>query len=136
MGTSVIPQGPNKHCGNVELHERHASVGEFVPVSASGRRVQVGQTWCDGIPPLEPFVELTVRVPLAHFMGSDPEARHHKVILGWLAEEGLGVIVDEMGERGSATVLRVRTGDGVDRVYPLIRKKGGPLLAVTDHDPS
>jgi hypothetical protein len=72
--------------------------------------------------PLEPFLELTVRVPLGAFYAEEAADETHVDILAWLNDEGLGVITDEIG-KSAATCLRVRTADGIDRVYPLRERK-------------
>ena len=98
-----IPNGtPSKHCGNPEPHERHASVGE----------------WCDGVPPLEPFLELTVRASVRELFGDVNPS--HQQALHLIARYGLGMLVDCIEKPETARVLRVRTGDGVDKVYPLL----------------
>lgn len=53
---ALIPQGPRRHCGNPENHDRHPNL----PTDGS---------WCDGLQPLVDFVEVTVRMPLADFYG-------------------------------------------------------------------
>lgn len=113
----IIPQGPNRHCGKASEHERHSNVvpvnGEFV-LPREGRVVADG-TWCDGVPQLEPFYELMVRVPMRAF-GMEPLT--HLQSLEILADMGLGCLIDEIGE-SATTTLRVRGRDGVDKVYPL-----------------
>lgn len=115
-----LPQGPMAHCGDLEPHDKHASVGEFVPVSSSGRRVQVGQAWCDGVTPLEPFVELTIRVPL---QAGGPATASHEAAMRFVERAGLDVFVSYIDHPDSSLLLRVRTADLVDRVYPVIRNK-------------
>lgn len=111
-----LPQGPNQHCGNAERHDMHMNEE---PGTLKGSH-------CDGVPVLPSFVELTVRVPLEAW--SMPEGTHEEV-LEHLRIEGLNPIVEAIGEPGIAMVLRVRAG-GKDEVYPLVKRDGGPILAV------
>lgn len=105
--SQMIPQGPNRHCEVVRKHDRHSNE-------------DTDGSWCDGVPRLEAFIELTIRVPMTSFMGDLKE--DHQVVMGWLADEGIGIIVDEVGET-ARTCIRVRTSDGIDRVYPLVNRK-------------
>lgn len=107
---SILPQGPNVHCDIAGAHGKHSN-----PTHENLT------AWCDGIPILDPFVELTLRVPLRKFFGDALEEATQQNVLGILTEEGLGVLVDEIGDEGTTTVLRVRAGDGEDRTYPLVK---------------
>lgn len=110
-----LPQGPMKHCGDLQPHDKHPNQ------STIGGKASVGM-WCDGIPPLEPFLELTVRVPLGNFPG---EGGTHTELMRDICDEGIGTYaIDPIGDPGVTVVLRVRTQDGVDRVYPV--KRGVP----------
>jgi hypothetical protein len=122
----ILAQGPEWHCGNLVKHDKHASVGEFVPTGKDGSRVQVGQKWCDGNPPLEPFVELTVRVPLDHWR---EKVWGHEEALRFLGLYGLGLFSDAMGQEGVSMVMRVRTPDK-DHVYPVLKRKGSAGVSV------
>lgn len=103
--TAILPQGPNVHCDNHMPHEMHSNTMTTVLANA----------YCDGVTPLTPFYELMVRVPLSAF---GDEILSHVEALQLLADMGLSCLVDEIGE-SAKTTLRVRGGDGVDRVYPL-----------------
>lgn len=128
---SILPQGPNRHCGNPELHVKHASVGEFVPVSATGERVQVGQAWCDGVPPLPPFVEVTVRVPIEQLGFIDADKVPHQLVLDELGRVGLGPVFSSIAY-AMALIIRVRTSDGIDKIYPMLKKEKGLYQVVVD----
>lgn len=121
MGQVMLPQGPRVHCDNPEPHDKHTNHHPDFPYA-----------WCDGVPVLEPFIELTVRVPLRNFYAD--EKPNHVTVLHLLAEEGPGIILDEIGVDNVATLLRVRTGDGVDRVYPLVRHNNGLVGLANDID--
>lgn len=110
MGT-LMAQGPMERCPVKEQHEVHPNAREGVL-----------NAWCDGQPVLEPFVELTVRVPLGEF---GAEGGTHAEVLRDIRDEGIGTyVVDPIGDPGVAVALRLRTADGVDRVYPV--KRGVP----------
>lgn len=103
-----LPQGPNQHCGGTEPHSAHPNPSTLY-----------AKAWCDGVPQLEPFVELVVRVPFVGYLTPMPGTPHEKVVQ-LIAEEGIGTYTtDEMGVGGYAKAsLRVRWG-GKDVVYPL-----------------
>jgi hypothetical protein len=129
--TNMLPQGPNRHCGNLELHERHALVEEFVPVDREGfGQSRVVQAWCDGIPPLEAFYELTTRVPLESFQIAGAS---HEEALNYLRDNG-GLLFIMANVINSKVVLRVRAG-GEDRVYPIIAGRNGGFSMVVDAPP-
>jgi hypothetical protein len=113
LSGGVIPQGPNRHCGDIEKHESHAHLPNVEDGFASS-----DHAWCDGIPPLEPFVELVARVPLGSW--GFPEDYTHAQVVQAIQDEGIPTFVfDEMAPGGFAKAsLRVRWG-GVDRVYPV-----------------
>lgn len=103
-----LPQGPNQHCGSTDSHFPHPNPSTLYATA-----------WCDGVLPLEPFVELVVRVPLEHF--GFPADHTHEQVVDDIVEEGLVTFtIDEMyhGGHGRAA-LRVRWG-GKDVVYPLV----------------
>jgi hypothetical protein len=108
--TEVIPQGPNRHCGDLEPHDRHvnkATLGGGVGA------------WCDGVTPLGAFVELTIRVPLQRAGTS------HKAAMAFMERTGLGMFVSYLDHPNTALVLRARTQDGLDVVYPVVRSDNG-----------
>lgn len=117
--TQMLPQGPNRHCGNANHHDRHVNL----PVDGS---------WCDGIPLLPPFYELTIRLPLEVAGGIGAGASHQQA-LDYLQEWSLRVILDMVSD--AQTVLRVRTTDGVDKVYPVVAGRNGGFSAVVDAPP-
>lgn len=78
--------------------------------------------------PLEPFVELTVRVSVAELFG-DIQMTHDRAV-HLLGRYGLGMLVDYIGKPETSMVMRVRTTDK-DHVYPLITRKD-QILAVVD----
>jgi hypothetical protein len=104
----VIGNGlPHKPCGAIPGHHEVHTYAE-------------GQTtpnfWCDGVPVLGPFVELTIRVPLVGYL--DFEESDHERTLEAILEE-LGTFTwDEVDSRDTRTVLRLRQG-GEDTVHPL-----------------
>lgn len=101
-----IPQGPNMHCGNTEPHDKHPTTG----------------AWCDGVPPLEPFVELVVRVPLTGDLAFPGE--EHALIVQCILDDLPSYVFEEMYPPTAAkSSLRVRAG-GEDRVYPLRYENG------------
>lgn len=120
----ILPQGPKLHCGNESLHTPHPNSSGQPPSSTpEGDSPSV---WCDGVPPLKPFVELTVRVPLDnHFISAEDLADlGHGGALDWIMEEGLSTFIwDEVDSPNTRAVLRLRAC-GHDRVYPL--KNGTP----------
>lgn len=122
--TTVIPQGPNVHCGNEEPHDKHQNARGIPGVGMTDL-----PSWCDGVPPLSQFVELTIRVPLRP---EGPSAKDHKTALEVLARHGLSLFVTYMDHPSTDMVMRVRTADK-DRVYPIIKRKGG-LAAVVMPD--
>lgn len=107
-----LPQGPMKHCGKLEAHDKHPNL------STVGGGVAM---WCDGVTPLEPFVELTIRVPLSNGGAAVSNAAAVKL----LATHGMSFFVNYLDHPKTALVLRARTQDGVDRVYPVIRNAEG-----------
>lgn len=112
--SEIIPQGPNIHCGLLASHSRHPNSGT--------------PSWCDGIPPLEPFIELVVRVQLKDHL--NPGGLTHSQLLKDIQEEGLQTYVwDEIDTSGTVAALRVRWG-GNDRVYPVVNGE-----VVTDEPP-
>jgi len=106
----VIPQGPSQHCSDQQPHDMHLNTE---PGTLKGSH-------CDGVPVLEPFVELTVRVPLKAF-GANGGHVSHQGILRLIGERGLGAIVDAMNSEHARVALRVRAGDR-DRVYPIFER--------------
>jgi hypothetical protein len=88
------------HCGKPQEHPVHEN-GDF---------------WCDGVPVLGPFVELTIRVPLVGNLCFPKEA--HEVVFETILEEMATFTWDEVDSHDTRTVLRLRQG-GEDRVYPL-----------------
>jgi hypothetical protein len=114
--TTVIPQGPNMHCGDTREHSKHVNED---PGFVRG-------SWCDGVPPLSSFVELTIRVDLERWAGT-AGGQDHETVLKFLAEHGFGVIIDGIGHKLGAVVLRVRTEDR-DKVYPIIKATGSTGL--------
>lgn len=115
---------PSKHCGNPEPHEKHAVTENWV----TGEYLPDERSYCDGVPPLELFVELTVRVPMVALFGNDPTTQDK--VLGLLHDEGLGILIDEVTESDTRCALRVRSGDGKDKVYPLLAGKRWPGFKV------
>lgn len=93
---------PNQHCGLKASHPMHANDG----------------TYCDGVPPLGPFLELVVRVPLVDELamtGAD-----HQEALQCILDEGLQTFAfDELTNPRTSVALRLRWC-GEDRVYPLV----------------
>lgn len=106
----VIPQGPTQHCGNRQPHEMHVNED---PGAVHGSH-------CDGVPPLDPFVELAIRVPMATFMETGLPVDQNEV-LGRLCEFGVWPVVELVSRPGSSACVRVRTTDRVDKVYPVVR---------------
>jgi hypothetical protein len=113
MGETQLSNGiPKRHCGLQEAHFAHPNTAPLAPHPVDG-------TYCDGVPELGSFVELAVRVPLAHFFGDRQVGQ--KEALNLFGDEGLGLFLDEFLqpiENGTRAVLRVRAG-GEDQVYPL-----------------
>jgi hypothetical protein len=93
------------HCGKPQEHSVHEN-GDF---------------WCDGVPVLGPFVELTIRVPLFDYLALN-DCTHAEALDAILEELG-AFTWDERDENGTRTVLRLRQG-GEDRVYPLVVEHG------------
>lgn len=122
----ILPQGPNVHCGQPTSHEAHANLSEPTGSSTEG---ESPSAYCDGVPLLESFAEIAIRVPLQHWSGT-ADGRDHEGVLAFFAENGLGVFVDALGKPDTATLLRVRSEDGVDKVYPLLDRKDGKLRFV------
>lgn len=112
MGADLtLPQGPHVHCGNQKQHERHPNS----PIEPGGPG---SYSYCDGVPPLEPFLELVVRVPLIGEMSMHPAT--HQEVLECILEEGLQTYAfDELTSARTRVALRLRWG-GEDRVYPLV----------------
>lgn len=132
MGSVSMPiaQGPRRHCGNLEPHELHPN---HVPVEGAAtipQEVRADGTWCDGILPLKPFLDLSIRVPLVGEMSMDPAT--HEEALDIVLEELPSFTWDQMFPPGptATSTLRLRWG-GEDRVYP-IRYENGQW--VTSHD--
>jgi hypothetical protein len=117
--TTVIPQGPNRHCGKLEEHERH-------PNRAPGPDYD----WCDGVPPIEPFVELTIRVPLKP---QGVVADNHEMARRLFGRKGLGFFVENLEHPDTRLVLRIRTTDK-DAVYPVIHRDTGLTAVVMPGD--
>jgi hypothetical protein len=111
----ILPQGPNIHCGDKEPHDKHANA--VVP-----------NAWCDGVPPLESFYELTIRVPLSCYGHADDS---HQQALHLLNEEGLGFILDQATNTAALLALRVRAG-GEDRFYPMFPNGTAGFKMVVD----
>lgn len=117
-----IDNGMSKvHCGLAEEHDVH--LNSFPETVGS---------YCDGVPPLGHFVELTVRVPMVALFGNDPTTQDK--VLGLLHDEGLGILIDEVTESDTRCALRVRSGDGKDKVYPLLAGKRWPGFKVAVQD--
>lgn len=132
MGSVSLPmaQGPRRHCGNPEPHELHPN---HVPVEGAAtipQEVRTDGTWCDGIPPLQPFVELAVRVPLVGDL--DFKGEPHSEVLRCILD-GLGsYIFDEMyPPTGVAKIVMRLRVTGEDGVYP-IRYENGQWVASHD----
>jgi hypothetical protein len=106
---ALMPQGPNTHCGDVGSHTAHPNPQPVAPTA-----------WCDGVEPLDLFLELVVRVPLKELFSDNYRAYSHADVMQTMADGGVGIVADYIDE-GAVTTLRVRTGDGVDRVYPVKR---------------
>lgn len=107
MGEVRLQNGmPSVHCGQLEEHTKHPNKDQT--------------TYCDGVQPLEPFVELTVRASMRELFGelavTQEQARH------LVAKYGLGLLVDCIGKPQTGMILRVRSEDGVDKVYPLVKR--------------
>jgi hypothetical protein len=119
MGEVKLENGmPSRHCGLLDGHPRHPNL---MPVDG---------TYCNGVTPLQPFVELTVRVPTRSLLGA--EDNDHQKVLALLHDEGLGILLDMLDREETRCALRVRAG-AEDRVYPLLHRKGFPgFKAVVD----
>ena len=114
---------PKRHCGNQELHVKHLNVHASL----------VDGTYCDGVPELGEFVELTVRVPLVAYLNMNDCASHQEA-LDTILDEGISTyIFDEVHSENSSVVLRLRV-KGEDRVYPLRGTDNGMGMEVA-HDP-
>jgi hypothetical protein len=112
-----MPQGPMVYCGNIEEHDKHPMPGQgFV------RGPDFKNAWCDGVPELKPFVELTIRVPLqsAAFASTS-----HEAAMRFMERAGLEMFINYMDHPDTSLVMRVRTADRGDRVYPIIRNAEG-----------
>lgn len=128
MDGAPLPQGPMKHCDNLEPHDKHPRYIHVEGTWPMTDGVTVDDSWCDGVPPLKPFVELLIRVDL-ELWGGTADGRDHQGVLEFLeANGGLGVIVDAIGSKHSSVVLRVRTED-LDKAYPIIKRAGVSGLA-------
>ena len=117
---------PSKHCGILEPHPKHQNVR-----SPGGKPLGLKDlpSYCDGVPPLEPFVELTIRASVRELFGE--VTMTHDQALCMVSKYGLGMLVDCIDKPETAKVLRVRSGDGKDKVYPLISREAG-MIAVVD----
>ena len=124
MGTlnSIIPQGPNRHCGNPEKHDRHSNVR--LDDVADPKVFEYEGSWCDGIPPLEPFAELTIRVPLTRNVDGTGaivvgDGSTYDLVVEILTDgDILSIFQAYFPLAKTSRVLRVRWG-GRDEVYPL-----------------
>lgn len=119
---------PSRHCGNDVEHPKHlnAVLGESAPASftddgkvmMNARKVVYDGTYCDGVPPLGDFVELTVRVPLTDYLAMT-DVPTHSDALNAILDEGLSTYIwDELTSTRTRVALRLRT-KGEDRTYPL-----------------
>ncbi len=112
MGELIPQHYRREYCGAAEPHDRHVN--------------EILGKWCTGVPPLTPFVELTVRVPLVGSM--DMGDAEHSEVLGAILEEGLATYIwDELDSPETKSVLRLRVG-GEDRVYPLVHQGNGMVV--------
>lgn len=117
MGEMNLPQGPHRHCGLLAGHPKHSNI---TPVDGS---------YCDGVTPLGPLLELVVRVPLVEEMSMDGAT--HEEVLACILEEGLQTYAfEELTSSRTRVALRLRWG-GEDRVYPLV-PDGDYALKVKD----
>jgi hypothetical protein len=121
VASNILPQGPMVRCDLVAQHEPHSMRLESV----------VPNAYCNGVPTLDPFIELAIRVDL-ELWGGTAGGRTHQEVLDFFAQHGLGLIVDAIGSEKAASVLRVRTGEGHDQVYPIVGKRGNELRVVID----
>lgn len=89
---------------------------------------------------LEPFLELTVRVPISfvseekgiYVSAKDLEDMGYEGMLAWILEEGLATFIwDEMDQPYARVALRLRV-DGQDRVYPLRPAENGVGMVVRE----
>jgi len=108
----LLPQGPKVHCGVAGSHVQHPNP-----------QPEQDTAWCDGVPQLEAFTELTIRVPLGKEVS-------HQEVLSLLSNNGLLFFVDSMDHERTKLVMRVRTGDK-DKVYPIIKRPTGLTAVVT-----
>lgn len=115
---SILPQGPNIHCGNDDLHVKHANT-------------VIANAWCDGVPPLPPFVEVTVRIPIEKLGFFDADKVPHQLVLDELGRVGLGPVFSSIAH-AMALIMRVRTSDGIDKIYPMVKKEKGLYRVVVD----
>lgn len=117
---------PSRHCGKIEPHGKHHNVR-----SPGGKPLGMNDlpSYCDGVPPLEPFVELTIRASMQELFGEMAPTQEQAQHL--VARYGLGLLIDCLDKPETAMVLRVRSGDGQDKVYPLLKRKDGSMMAVT-----
>jgi hypothetical protein len=113
--TSIDNGLRNEYCGAADEHPKHL--------------VMANEVYCDGVPRPEPFVELTVRASLTELFGEMQVS--HEQALHLVGKYGLGMLIDCIGKPETAMVLRVRSGDGQDKVYPLI-SSGSGYKAVVD----
>jgi hypothetical protein len=125
MGEMIaIPQPPKVQCGMGEKHEEHHNVRSKGAVPKG--MVRFGSSnlpsWCDGLPPLEAFVELTIRVPLR---GEGFASTSNAAAMKFVERAGLAVFVNYLDHPDTSLVLRVRTQDLVDKVYPVISNPEG-----------
>lgn len=109
--TGILPQGPERHCGQPGYHPKHQNTHPLPPNPVDG-------TWCSGVPVLEPFVEVTVRVPFNVALKSGEFVpKDHRGALMMLAIIGLGsVLVDNLDHADTRMTLRLRAGRE-DRFY-------------------
>ena len=108
--SEALPQGPMVHCGDKESHGQHANPthGDL-------------DAYCDGVTPLEEFVEITVRVPLSAYFGDEgPQGAgltSHREVIAAMADNNEQVLgwFWEMAD-DQLIPLRVRAC-GEDRFY-------------------
>lgn len=99
---------PKRHCHLKCSHPRHHNIN---PTDG---------TYCDGVPEVEPFLELTVRASIKELFGEMNLT--HEQALHLVGRYGLGMLIDCIGKPETAMVLRVRVGEK-DQVYPLLKDR-------------